>query len=71
MMHICSGLVGLKSGNVEKVLVFKPFFEGSRGADRRQDDERSSEPAWFLVEKATKKGAKQRTNELLDMRRQV
>ena len=31
MMHICSGLVGPKSGNVEKVLVFKGFFEGSRG----------------------------------------
>ena len=32
MMHICSGLVGPKSGNVENVLVFKAFFEGSRRA---------------------------------------
>ncbi len=31
MMRICSGLVGPKSGNVEKPLVFKAFFEGSRG----------------------------------------
>ena len=29
MMHICSGLVGPESGKVEKVLVFKCFFEGS------------------------------------------
>ena len=31
MMRICSGLVGPKSGNVEKPLVFKAFFEGSSG----------------------------------------
>ena len=30
IMHICSGLVGPKSGNVEKVPVFNCFFEGSR-----------------------------------------
>ena len=30
VMGICGGLVGPKSGNVEKVLVFKCFFEGSR-----------------------------------------
>ena len=29
MMHICSGLVGPKSGNVEKVLVFKAFLKDS------------------------------------------
>ena len=60
MMHICSGLVGPKNGNVEKVLVFKAFFEGSRGARRRQEDERTSGPEWLLVEKATKKLAKGR-----------
>ena len=27
-MAICGGLVGPKSGNVEKVLVFKSIFEG-------------------------------------------
>ena len=30
MMHICSGMVGSKSGNVKKPLVFKCFFEVSR-----------------------------------------
>ena len=28
VMGICGGLVGPKSGNVEKVLVFKSIFEG-------------------------------------------
>ena len=31
VMGICAGLVGPKSENVKKVLVFKAFFEGSRG----------------------------------------
>ena len=30
VMGICGGLVGPKSGNVEKVLVFIAFFEGSK-----------------------------------------
>ena len=30
-MGICGGLVGPKSGNVEKALVFVYVFEGSRG----------------------------------------
>ena len=29
-MHICTGLVGPKSENVEKTLVFKNVFEGSK-----------------------------------------
>ena len=29
IMHICSGLVGPKSENVEKVLVFKAILKGS------------------------------------------
>ena len=39
VMGICAGLVGPKSGNVEKVLVFKAFFEGSKGPRGRQDRE--------------------------------
>ena len=60
VMGIWGGLVGPKSGNVEKVLVFKAFFEGSRGARRRHEDERTSGPEWHLVEKAAKKLAKGR-----------
>ena len=30
VMGICGGLVGPKSGNVEKVLVFKAFLKGQR-----------------------------------------
>ena len=30
VMGICGSLVGPKSGNVEKVLVFKAFLKGSR-----------------------------------------
>ena len=30
VMGICGSLVGPKSGNVEKVLVFKPFLKGQR-----------------------------------------
>ena len=30
VMGICAGLLGPKSGNVEKVLVFKAFLKGSR-----------------------------------------
>ena len=60
MMHICSGLVGPKSGNVEKVLVFICFSEGSRVARLRQENEQPSESEWFLVEEATKKLAKRR-----------
>ena len=32
VMGICAGLVGPKSENVEKVLVFKSFLKGSRRA---------------------------------------
>ena len=31
MIHMCSGLVGPKSGNVEKPLVFKGFLNGQEG----------------------------------------
>ena len=43
-MHICSSLVWPKSGNVEKPLVFKGFFEGSRAARTPQEEERNCEP---------------------------
>ena len=36
VMGICAGLVGPKSENVEKVLVFKAFLKGSRRAGGRQ-----------------------------------
>ena len=42
VMGICAGLVGPKSGNVEKVLVFKAFFEGLKGPRGRQDREQVS-----------------------------
>ena len=43
VMGICAGLVGPKSENVEKVLVFKAFLEGQRcdgdpGAGLRQSE---------------------------------
>ena len=44
VMGICAGLVGPKSENVEKVLVFKAFLEGSRGPRVCQACEPHSEP---------------------------
>ena len=43
MMHICSGLVGPKSGNVGFSLVLFVFFEGSR--ESPEDANRASNPA--------------------------
>ena len=37
VMGIRAGLLGPKSGNVEKVLVFKAFLKGSRRAGARQE----------------------------------
>ena len=46
-----SASVMLESGNVEKVLVFKAFLKGSRGARGRQENEQRSEPErWEGVE---------------------
>ena len=42
VMGICAGLVGPKSENIEKVLVFKAFLKGSRRAGGRQENNRSS-----------------------------
>ena len=59
------GLGGPKSGNVQKVFAFIGFFDGSRGARRHQPNEQPSEPEWFLDEKAAKKLAKRKKDELL------
>ena len=58
MMHIWGGLVGPKSENVEKPLVFKAFFEGSKEQKARQEHEKPSSPGQFLVEKVAKKEQK-------------
>ena len=39
-----AGWVGSKSENVEKALVFRGFFDKSRGARVRQENEQTSEP---------------------------
>ena len=44
VMGICGGLVGPKSGNVEKPLVVVCFFEVSRATWGRQRGEQRSEP---------------------------
>ena len=49
VMGIRGGLVGPKSGNVEKVFVFKAFLKGSRGARGRQENEQRSGPGRFLM----------------------
>ena len=49
MMGICAGLVGPESENIKKVLVFKAFLKGSRGARLSQPNEQPSEPEHFLV----------------------
>ena len=43
LMPMCAGLVGPKSENVEKVVVFKPFLRGPRRARVIQDSEQASE----------------------------
>ena len=47
VMGICAGLVGPKSENVEKVLVFKAFLKGSSKPRGRQSREQLSEPGPF------------------------
>ena len=44
VMGLWGGLVGPKSGNVENVLVFNAFFEGSKKRRGIQDCEQLSEP---------------------------
>ena len=64
------GLGGPESENVEKPLVFKRFLREAKGQQHSKSRNKLMRK-WFLVEKAIKKGAKQRTNEPLDMRWQV
>ena len=64
------GLGGPTSENVEKPLVLKGFLRGAKGQEHSKNRKKSMRK-WVLVEKATKKGAKQRTNEPLAMRWQV
>ena len=53
VMGICGGLVGPKSGNVEKASVLLLLFEGSRAAKVRQEHEVTGEPGRFDIEKVT------------------
>ena len=56
-MGICAGLVGLKSGKVKKVLVFKAFLKGSMGGERTPA-ERKDERAVIVEGKSGLKGVK-------------
>ena len=47
VMHICTGLVGPKRGNVVKLLVFNAFLKGSRYPRGDSENERASEPSHF------------------------
>ena len=58
MMHICGGLVGPKTENVEKPLVLPLLFEGSRLPRGDSENEQPSGPDRFLVEKVAKKEQK-------------
>ena len=58
MMHICGGLVGPKTENVEKPLVLPLLFEGSRERKAFQECQAESEKDRFLVEKGVKKEQK-------------
>ena len=44
VMHTCTGLVGPKRGKVKKLLVFKAFLNGSKGARVHQENEQVSGP---------------------------
>ena len=48
-MGICASLVGPKTENVEKVLVFKACLKGSRSHEGAEESLRQSEPEHFLV----------------------
>ena len=58
MMHICGGLVGPKTENVEKPLVLPLLFEGSRERRAFQECQGVGEKDRFLLEKAVKKEQK-------------
>ena len=49
-MGICGGFVGPKSGHVEKVFVFKAFWEGQGSHEGARESLQSSEPErWEAV----------------------
>ena len=52
VMHICAGLLGPKSGNVEKVLVFKAFLKGHEGHEGSRESSQLSEPGQFRRRKS-------------------
>ena len=58
MMHICGGLVGPKTENVEKPQVLPLLFEGSRERKAFQECQGLAEKDRFLVEKVVKKEQK-------------
>ena len=70
MMHMCSGLVGPKSGNVEKPLVFKSFLKGQEGhGPPRKNNNRVGRSSFWS--KKLQKRMKMRAKQPLDMRWQV
>ena len=52
LMHICAGLVGPKSGNVEKVLVFKDFLKGHRSPEDGNRTKNTPAPGQFRRRKS-------------------
>ena len=70
MMHICMGLVGPKSENVEKPLVFVCFLKGQRGDEHSIGANNPPRKSGFWW-KNGQKTSKNKTDEALDMRWQV
>ena len=71
MMHICSGLVGPKSGNVEKVLFFYRFFEGVKAAKSILRKRTAEREEGGLGSKSGLKTRKKKKKGPLDMRWQA
>ena len=71
MMHICSGLVGPKTRNVEEVMVFQCFFEGSKGALGAPTGRSTKRAGVVLGGKTDQKTSKKKKTEPLDMRWQA
>ena len=70
MMHICSGLVGPKSGNVEKRLVLNVFLKEPKGGKCIPRMQKLVENLVFGG-KSDEKTNKKKKNEPLDMRWQA
>ncbi len=67
MMHIRSGLVGPKSGNVEKVKVLKAFLKESKGARTSQECKQLAENVVFGG-KSEEKPSKKKKKKYLQMK---